>query len=65
MTYIPLDISYHSNLDLIKVCSSEFPTLKMRVLTGEFEGGVEWIKNNTKDKNVYLFPGTTFGNASH
>ena len=62
VTYIPVDISYHANIDLINACSEEYPDLKMKALTGEFEDGLDWIKKNTKNKNVFLFPGSTFGN---
>ena len=64
-TYIPVDISYHANNDLVKVCSEEYPTLKMKALTGEYEDGLNWIKNNTNNKNIFLFPGSTFGHEGN
>lgn len=60
--YLPLDISYHSNVNLLNNFKAKFPDLKITALTTLFEEGIAWVQENRKEKNVYFFVGSTFSN---
>ncbi len=60
--YIPVDISYKANSDLVSVLSKEIPSLKINPLTGDFFGLTNTENINRDTRKVILFLGSNIGN---
>lgn len=64
LEYVPMDISIDSNAALLERLETDFPDLAVTAITSQFEVGVQWVRKNKTEKNVFLFVGATIGNAT-
>ena len=62
--YIPVDISYSSNLTLAEAVKKISPNIQMTALTALYEQGIKWVYENKKGKNVFAFIGSSISSFS-
>lgn len=60
--YVPVDISAKSNELLKRNFKDLFPNVKSVIISGVFEEGLKYIKDNITGQSLYLFLGATIGN---
>jgi len=60
--YVPVDISARSNELLKRNFKDLFPNVKSIIISGVFEEGLKYIKDNVTGQSLYLFLGATIGN---
>ena len=60
--YVPVDISAKSNELLKRNFKDLFPNVKSIIISGVFEEGLKYIKDNVTGQSLYLFLGATIGN---